>query len=66
MIKHMMKPMSKLNSLKMPSKYYIVTSIGEKENNKRIKTILVKSVLSLLFINAVIFFIFYLIMLIYG
>ena len=50
----------------MPYKYYIVTSIGEKENNKRIKTFLVKSVLTLLFINAVIFFGFYLIMLIYG
>ena len=49
----------------MPYKYYIVTSIGEKENNKRIKTFLVKSVLTLLFINAVIFG-FYLIMLIYG
>jgi len=47
-------------------KYYIVSSIGEKENNKRIKTFLVQSVLTLLFINAVIFFIFYLIMLIYG
>ena len=58
--------MSKLKSLKMPYKYYIVTSIGEKENNKRIKTFLVKSVLTLLFINAVIFFGFYLIMLIYG
>ena len=61
-----MRLMSKLKLLKMPYKYYIVTSIGEKENNKRIKTFLVQSVLTLLFINAVIFFIFYLIMLIYG
>tara|TARA_A100001035_G_C27554644_1_gene395767 strand:+ start:404 stop:580 length:177 start_codon:yes stop_codon:yes gene_type:complete len=58
--------MSKLKLLKMPYKYYIVTSIGEKKNNKRIKTFLVQAVLTLLFINAVIFFGFYLIMLIYG
>ncbi len=50
----------------MPYKYYIVTSIGKKENAKRIKRFLVQSVLTLLFINAFIFFIFYLIMLIYG
>ena len=61
-----MKPMSKLKSLKMPYKYYIVSSIGEKENNKRIKTFMIRAVLTLLFINAFIFFVFYLILLIYG
>ena len=50
----------------MPYKYYIVSSIGEKENNKRIKTFMIRAVLTLLFINAVTFFGFYLIMLIYG
>ncbi len=47
-------------------KYYIVTSIGEKENDKRIKTFMIRAVLTLLFINAVTFFVFYLILLIYG
>ena len=66
MIKHMMKPMSKLKSLKMPSKYYIVSSIDQKENNKRLKNFLIKAVLTLLFVNGVILFGIYLILLIYG
>jgi len=66
MIEHIMKPMTKLNSLKMPSKYYIVSSIDQKENNKRLKKFLIKAVLALLFVNAVILFGIYLILLIYG
>ena len=66
MIEQMMKCMSKLNSSKMPSKYYIVSSIDQKENNKRLKKFLVKAVLTLLFVNAVILFGIYLILLIYG
>ena len=61
-----MRLMSKLKLLKMPYKYYIVTSIGKKENAKRIKTFMIRAVLTLLFINALIFFVFYLMMLIYG
>tara|TARA_R100001440_G_C2523576_1_gene119261 strand:- start:10267 stop:10419 length:153 start_codon:yes stop_codon:yes gene_type:complete len=50
----------------MPSKYYIVSSIDQKENNKRLKKFLVKAVLTLLFVNAVILFGIYIILLIYG
>ena len=66
MIAHIMKPMSKLKSSKMPSKYYIVSSIDQKENNKRLKKFLIKAVLTLLFVNGVILFGIYLILLIYG
>ncbi len=66
MIEHIMKPMSKLKSSKMPSKYYIVSSIDQKENNKRLKKFLIKAVLTLLFVNGVILFGIYLILLIYG
>ena len=66
MIEHIIKPMSKLKSSKMPSKYYIVSSIDQKENNKRLKKFLIKAVLTLLFVNGVILFGIYLILLIYG
>ena len=66
MIEHIMKPMSKLKSSKMPSKYYIVSSIDQKENNKRLKKFLIKAVLTLLFVNGVILFGIYLILFIYG
>ena len=66
MIEHIMKPMSKLKSSKMPSKYYLVSSIDQKENNKRLKKFLIKAVLTLLFVNGVILFGIYLILLIYG
>ena len=66
MIEHIMKPMSKLKSSKMPSKYYIVSSIDQKKNNKRLKKFLIKAVLTLLFVNGVILFGIYLILLIYG